>query len=165
MKRPDVFPGLAFFFKLALYCDMSNSEKDDQFIRKAIAVKGAAPAEGDAATLPKITAKGSGAFAEKLLDIAFSEGVKVRQDKDLTELLDAFDVESPIPLEALQAVSVILERVYEENRELAGEGQTKDVVAPAAGGDAAGSTLLDGNTREPLGETPTYGLQDPKGPA
>ncbi len=78
---------------------------------KAVAVK----RDSESAT-PRITAKGHGYNAEKILDIAFAEGVKVRQDKDLTELLDAFEVESPIPLEALHAVSLILERVYAENK-------------------------------------------------
>ncbi len=86
---------------------------------KAVAIKGADSALGeDGQSQPKIIAKGSGALAEKILDIAFAEGVKVRQDKDLTEILDAFDVESPIPLEALHAVSLILERVYAENNKM-----------------------------------------------
>lgn len=82
---------------------------------KAVAIK----KDGEQST-PKIVAKGQGYNAEKILDIAFAEGVKVRQDKDLTELLDAFDVDCPVPLEALHTVSLILERVYEENQKLAG---------------------------------------------
>lgn len=82
---------------------------------KAVAIKKTGDAEP-----PKITAKGHGYNAEKILEIAFAEGVKVRQDKDLTELLDAFDVESPVPLEALHTVSLILERVYAENQKLMG---------------------------------------------
>jgi len=80
---------------------------------KAIAIKQQNP---EAA--PVLTAKGEGRLAERILDIAFAEGVKVRQDKDLTELLDAFEVESPVPLEALHAVSLILERVYAENNKM-----------------------------------------------
>ena len=94
--------------------------KDTQpHIPKAVAIKGADSALGEnGQSQPKIIAKGSGVLAEKILDIAFAEGVKVRQDKDLTEILDAFDVESPIPLEALHAVSLILERVYAENNKM-----------------------------------------------
>ena len=72
----------------------------------------------------KITAKGHGFLAEKILDIAFAEGVKVRQDRDLVELLDAFGVDCPVPFEALHAVSIILERVYAENRRLEGQRDT-----------------------------------------
>jgi len=94
--------------------------KDNQpHTPKAVAIKGAEGSLGeDGQSQPKIIAKGSGALAEKILDIAFAEGVKVRQDKDLTEILDAFDVESPIPLEALHTVSLILERVYAENNKM-----------------------------------------------
>lgn len=70
----------------------------------------------DGASDPVITATGSGYVAEKILDIAFSEGVKVRKDKGLTDILSAFDVESPVPLEALGAVSVILDYVYRANQ-------------------------------------------------
>ena len=94
---------------------------------KAVAVKG-----DSAGATPRITAKGHGFVAEKILDIAFAEGVKVRRDSDLTELLDAFDVESPVPLEALHAVSLILERAYAENRTLEAASHAPAVHAPGA---------------------------------
>ncbi|MBL4790380.1 MAG: EscU/YscU/HrcU family type III secretion system export apparatus switch protein [Kordiimonadaceae bacterium] len=92
---------------------------------KAVAIK-----RDGAASIPRVTAKGEGALAEKILDIAFAKGVKVRQDKDLTELLDAFEVESPVPLEALHAVSLILERVYAENNRMR-DNQTDTTAANA----------------------------------
>lgn len=98
---------------------MTSSDDKQSEIRKAVAIKGAThDGDSDKHGQPKIIAKGSGALAEKILDIAFAEGVKVRQDKDLTEILDAFDLESPVPLEALHAVSLILERVYAENNKI-----------------------------------------------
>lgn len=101
---------------------MQSDESNNEDKTKAIAVKG-----GEADSPSKIIAKGEGALAEKILDIAFTEGVKVRQDKDLTELLNAFEVESPVPLEALNAVSLILERVYAENNKMQEEkGMQKD---------------------------------------
>ena len=85
---------------------------------------------------PKIIAKGHSFNAEKILDIAFAHGVKVRQDRGLTDLLDAFDVESPIPLEALHAVSLILERVYQEEGRLAGRAvEAQNAVGQAAKGE------------------------------
>ena len=89
------------------------------------ATKAVAVERRGAADLPHITAKGHGYVAEKILDIAFSDGVKVRQDKDLVNLLDAFEVESPVPLEALHAVSLILERVYAANRQMADRSDTQ----------------------------------------
>ena len=92
---------------------MDDAPDKKEKLTKTIAVK-----DGEGQALPKMTAKGEGWLAEKMLDIAFAEGVKVRRDADLTELLDAFEVESPVPLEALHAVSLILERVYAENNRL-----------------------------------------------
>lgn len=92
---------------------MDDKEKAVKATTKAVAVK-----QQEQSPAPQITAKGEGFLAERILDIAFAEGVKVRQDSDLTELLSAFDVEAPVPLEALHAVSLILERVYEENKRM-----------------------------------------------
>jgi flagellar biosynthesis protein len=119
--------GLAFFAAVALNTLMTDPENRPVPRTKAVAITRESE---DAAA--RISAKGHGFVAEKILDIAFAEGVKVRQDKDLVELLDAFDVDCPVPFEALHAVSLILERVYAENRRLedkhgAPEGDTIDV--------------------------------------
>lgn len=79
--------------------------------QKAVALK----QEGSHDNIPRITASGAGKNAEKILELAFASGVRVRQDEDLVEILSAFDVESLIPLEALEAVSEILSHVYAEN--------------------------------------------------
>ena len=71
--------------------------------------------------LPRITASGAGRNAEKILKIAFENDVKVRTDEDLVEILSAFDVDSYIPLEALQPVSEILSYLYNENIRLSKE--------------------------------------------
>lgn len=83
---------------------------------KAPKTKAVAIGSRDGASDPAITATGSGYVAEKILEIAFSEGIKVRRDKGLTDILSAFDVESPVPLEALGAVSAILDYVYRANQ-------------------------------------------------
>lgn len=66
---------------------------------------------------PRITASGAGAVAEQILEIAFAQGVQVREDADLTEVLGALDVDSIIPTEVLAAVAEILSYVYRVNRE------------------------------------------------
>ena len=67
------------------------------------------------ASLPKIIASGKGNVAEKILDIAFSEGVRVREDADLAEMLAAADIDTEIPVEAFIAVAEILRYVYAAN--------------------------------------------------
>jgi len=62
--------------------------------------------------LPKIVATGRGNLADKILEIAFAEGVRVREDADLAEMLAAADLDSEIPVEAFIAVAEILRYVY-----------------------------------------------------
>ena len=69
-------------------------------------------------TLPQIVASGHGAVAEQILQLAFANGVKVREDADLAEILAAVDINSEIPVEALVAVAEILARVYRANGKL-----------------------------------------------
>jgi flagellar biosynthesis protein len=64
---------------------------------------------------PKVTASGRGFVAEQILQIAFANGVKVREDADLVQILAAVDVDSDIPTEAFAAVSEILAYVYRAN--------------------------------------------------
>lgn len=65
--------------------------------------------------LPRVVATGRDGVAELILDIAFANGVKVRQDADLVEILAAVDLDAEIPMEAIVAVAEILARVYEAN--------------------------------------------------
>ena len=67
----------------------------------------------------RVTAKGRGALAEQILQIAFAEGVAVRRDADLAELLDAVEIDCEIPAAALGAVAEILNRLYRANLEIA----------------------------------------------
>jgi flagellar biosynthesis protein len=79
--------------------------------QKAVAVS----YEAEQEDAPKIVASGKGAIAEQILQIAFANGIRVREDADLTELLSQIEVDSPIPLEAFAAVAEILSYVYRAN--------------------------------------------------
>jgi len=70
--------------------------------------------EGKADT-PTVVAGGKGRVAEQILAIAFQNGIKVREDADLAELLSAVDIESEIPIDAFAAVAEILTYVYQIN--------------------------------------------------
>lgn len=69
----------------------------------------------DEGLLPKVVAAGYGVWAEKIVEMAFQNGVKVREDKDLAQLLAVIELESDIPTEALVAVAEILAYVYKAN--------------------------------------------------
>ncbi len=64
---------------------------------------------------PRVVAGGRGAVAEQILAIAFANGIKVREDADLAQMLSAIDIDSEIPLEAFAAVAEILAYVYRAN--------------------------------------------------
>lgn len=74
---------------------------------------------GDGAAPAHVVAHGRGRVAEQILEIAFSHGVKVREDADLVEVLAALEIDSPIPVEAFAAVAEILVHVHEANRRAA----------------------------------------------
>lgn len=62
--------------------------------------------------MPDITASGRGHLAERILELAFANNIKVRKDAPLAEMLAEFDIETPIPSEAFFAVAEILSYVY-----------------------------------------------------
>ncbi len=65
---------------------------------------------------PRVVATGRGAVAEAILAVAFAQGVKVREDADLVEILSAVELGEEIPVEAFVAVAEILSYVYQANR-------------------------------------------------
>ncbi len=65
--------------------------------------------------VPHIAAAGRGIIAEKILELAFENGIKVREDSNLAELLTTIELDSPIPSEAFMAVGEILSYVYQAN--------------------------------------------------
>lgn len=69
----------------------------------------------DKAGAPTVTASGKGALAEQILNLAFANGVKVRSDPDLAQVLAAVEVDTVIPIEAFAAVAEILAYVYRAN--------------------------------------------------
>ncbi|MDI9350216.1 MAG: EscU/YscU/HrcU family type III secretion system export apparatus switch protein [Candidatus Symbiobacter sp.] len=64
---------------------------------------------------PKVVASGYGKTAEKILQLAYESGVKVRQDGDLAQILAAIEIDSPIPLSCFDAVAEILNYLYRLN--------------------------------------------------
>ncbi|MEN6565228.1 MAG: EscU/YscU/HrcU family type III secretion system export apparatus switch protein [Veillonellales bacterium] len=61
---------------------------------------------------PKVVAKGSGFIAEQILNTAKKNGVPVYQNKTLTTLLMAVDLDREIPPELYQAVAEVLAYIY-----------------------------------------------------
>lgn len=64
---------------------------------------------------PSVTAAGRGKIAEQILQLATENGINVREDSALAEMLAKIELDSPIPSEAFLAVAEILSYVYRAN--------------------------------------------------
>lgn len=69
----------------------------------------------DEGKVPQITAAGRGKIAEKILQLAYENDIKVREDSALAEMLAKIEIDSPIPSEAFMAVAEIMSYVYRAN--------------------------------------------------
>ena len=65
---------------------------------------------------PKITAKGEGWVAEKIIEIAQERNIPIRKDKDLLNLLSEIDVGSEVPESLYKVVAELLSWVYQLNK-------------------------------------------------
>jgi flagellar biosynthesis protein len=69
-----------------------------------------------------VLASGHGALARQIIEIAAENGIEIREDADLAEVLAVIEVDSPIPPEVMAIVSELLGYVYRANtEELAGD--------------------------------------------
>lgn len=62
---------------------------------------------------PRITAKGSGAIAKNIIDLAKEHNVPIKQDPDLIELLSKIELDKEIPLNMYKAVAEIFSFIYD----------------------------------------------------
>ena len=67
---------------------------------------------------PRITAKGRGDIAEKIIEIAEENNVPLYQDKNLVQVLEALDLETEIPPDLYRAVAEVLAFIYRLNGKL-----------------------------------------------
>jgi flagellar biosynthesis protein len=92
---------------------MTNGDDTSVKDQVAIALKydiGSMPA-------PQVVAKGQGHLAEQILKIARENGIEVRTDAALTEILAVLEIDSFIPLDAYSTVAEILTYIYAKNGE------------------------------------------------
>lgn len=66
---------------------------------------------------PRVTASGKGAIAEKIIELAREQGIPIKNDPDLIQVLSKLKVGSEIPVELYRAVAEILAFVYSLNEE------------------------------------------------
>ena len=66
---------------------------------------------------PKVTAKGKGWVADKIIALAQEQNIPIKQDKDLITLLEKIDVGKEIPESLYKVVAELLAWVYQLNNE------------------------------------------------
>jgi flagellar biosynthesis protein len=81
-------------------------------LRKAVALK-YEPGKDKA---PRVTAKGKGLLAERIIKIAREQGIPVSEDPDIVGALIQLDFDEEIPTELYKAVAEILAFAYRLNR-------------------------------------------------
>lgn len=64
---------------------------------------------------PKVTAKGKGEIAKQIIKIANEEGVSLKEDKQLAQILAFLEIDDLIPIEAYGTVAEILNYIYQQN--------------------------------------------------
>jgi len=73
---------------------------------------------------PKVTAKGRGSIAEKIIKLAMEHNIPIKEDPALVQILSRLDIDEQIPVEIYKAIAEILAFVYSINEQYR-ERQTK----------------------------------------
>ena len=79
--------------------------------QKAVALRYVPPAD----RAPKVTAKGSGLLAQKIIELAQKHGIPIKEDPVLIQILSQLDFYQEIPPSIYVVVAEILAFVYSVN--------------------------------------------------
>ncbi len=93
---------------------MRRRKRPCSLLPAAAAIRYDPPGDG----APRVTAKGRGRIAERIIGLAREYGVPIREDPDLVEILSALELGQEIPPECYTAVAEILAFVYGLNQRL-----------------------------------------------
>ena len=74
---------------------------------------------------PKVTAKGQGWMADRIIKMAQENNIPIREDKDLLHLLSEIDVGHEVPESLYKVVAELLAWVYQLNQNYPGSKQAK----------------------------------------
>jgi flagellar biosynthesis protein len=91
---------------------MSERRRPSTDVQRAVAMKYEAKKRG----VPEVVASGRGLIAERIIALANTHGIYIKQDPDLVEVLSRLDIGEAIPLELYLVVAEILAFVYRVNR-------------------------------------------------
>ncbi len=89
--------------------------------KKEITIAAAIKYDEKSDSAPRVTARGKGAIAEKIIELAKKNKVPIKEDPALVQVLSRLDIDEEIPLELYKAVAEILAFVYSVNDRYRGE--------------------------------------------
>jgi len=75
---------------------------------------------------PLVTAQGTGETAKNIIKIAEENGIPIKKDEDLVNMLSQIELNQEIPLELYQAVSEVFSFIYGISNEKKEESTQKD---------------------------------------
>jgi len=87
------------------------SKRKNKKLKSAVALK--YQTETDAA--PKVTAKGEGLVAERIIQLARENQVPIKEDPDLVQILSQVDINKEVPPSVYKVVAELLAFVYKLN--------------------------------------------------
>jgi len=64
---------------------------------------------------PRVTAKGEGLLAERIIELAKKHDIPIKSDPNLIQVLSKLDINEQIPVELYRAIAEILAFVYSLN--------------------------------------------------
>jgi flagellar biosynthesis protein len=67
---------------------------------------------------PKITAKGKGAVADKIIELAKKNNIPMHEDPDMIEVLSKLDLGQEIPADLYKLIAEVLVYVYRANNKV-----------------------------------------------
>ncbi len=100
---------------------MHPSPDDEQRLSRQLAV--ALHYDMDKDPAPAVIAKGRGAVARRILDVAREHNVPIREDAGLAEALGKLHLGDTIPEELFPAIAEVLAFIYRMNRGLGNTGK------------------------------------------
>ena len=76
--------------------------------KEAVALK----YDGQKDNAPKVTAKGSGKRAQKIIELALENEIPIQKDENLVEMLSKIELDTEVPTEMYQAVAEVFSFIY-----------------------------------------------------
>ncbi len=101
--------------------DSSPANPEEDRLEKAVAMQYEEQEEA-----PRVTAKGRGELAEKIVQLAEQHEIPLYEDPDLVSLLYKLDLEEQIPTSLYEVVAEVFAFLYRLNRQESGRESDGD---------------------------------------